>query len=128
MNTDSISVSGVIPATPEQIFTAWLDGALHAAMTGAPASVDGAVFTAWGGYISGRTVALEPHALIEQTWRTLDFPQEAAESRLRVLLAAVDGGTRITFDHSEIPAGQGVNYEQGWHTHYLEPMRAYFGD
>ena len=52
MSTDSIEVSGVIPATPAQIWEAWLDGERHAAMTGAPATSEGAEpgdrFTAWG--------------------------------------------------------------------------------
>ena len=39
---------------------------------------------------------------------------------------ASPGGTRVTFDHREIPEGQGVNYQQGWVDHYLVPMRAWF--
>ena len=39
---------------------------------------------------------------------------------------AIPGGIRVTFDHSEIPEGQGVDYQQGWVDHYLTPMRAWF--
>ena len=120
----------MIPATPAQIWEAWLDGERHAAMTGAPATSEGAEpgdrFTAWGGYISGQTVALEPPSVIRQSWRTLDFPAEAPDSRVEVHLEAVQEGTRVTFVHGGIPSGQGVNYEQGWVTHYLEPMTAFW--
>lgn len=127
MSTDTIEVSGLLPATPAAIFEAFLDGTQHAAMTGAAATVDGEVFTAWGGYISGHTISREPATSIVQRWRTLDFPVDAPDSLVRIALQAVDGGTRVTFHHSEIPAGQGVNYETGWVTHYLEPMLAHFG-
>jgi uncharacterized protein YndB with AHSA1/START domain len=127
MSTDSIEVSGVIPASPEVLYEAWLDPEKHAAMSGAPATVDGDLFTAWGGYISGRIVSAQPPAVIEQRWRTLDFPEDAPDSLLRVRFEAVPGGTRVSFEQSEIPAGQGENYEGGWVTHYLEPMGAHFG-
>lgn len=127
MATDSIEVSGVIPASPEVLYEAWLDADQHAAMTGAPATGDGEVFTAWGGYITSRTVSAQPSVVIEQRWRTLDFPEEAPDSMLRVRFEPVAEGARVCFEHSEIPAGQGANYEDGWVTHYLEPMAAHFG-
>ncbi len=49
--SESIEVSGVVPATPEAVCAAWLDGAEHGAMTGSEASSDprvGGACTAWG--------------------------------------------------------------------------------
>lgn len=127
--TDSIEVEGTIGASPEAIYDAWIDGSGHAAMTGAEAesdSVVGGAFTAWDGYITGTHEALErPHRIV-QRWRTSEFPDDAPDSRLEVLLEATDGGTRVRILHTEIPEGQGPSYDQGWVDHYLEPMRSHF--
>ncbi len=131
MTTDTIEVSGLVAATPQQIFDAFLDGPAHAAMTGAPASCEGtgvgARTSAWEGYIEATTTELEPPTRIVQAWRTQSFPDGAPDSRLEILLEAVPGGCRVTFAHSAIPAGQGQDYEGGWVTHYLEPMAAHWG-
>ena len=128
MSLDDIEVEGLVPASPERIYAAWINTDLHAAMTGAAASCDpeiGGAFTAWDGYISGRTLELEPHRRIVQAWRTAQFPEDAADSRLEITLSAEGDGTRVKFRHTGIPAGQGVLYEKGWVGHYLEPMTAW---
>lgn len=127
---DAITQSGVVPATPEQIFDAWIDGPGHAAMTGAGADSDprvGGRFTAWDGYIEGTHRALERPRRIVQAWRTSEFPVDAPDSELVVELRPVPGGTEVRFVHSGIPDGQGASYERGWVDHYLDPMRAWFG-
>ena len=74
--TLSFQVSAEIPATPAQIYRTWLDSDGHTAMTGSPAVASaevGGSFSAWGGYISGSNVALEPDSKIVQLWRTTEF-------------------------------------------------------
>lgn len=120
-------VSSIIPATPTEIFRAWLSGPEHAQMTGAEATwkADGS-FSAWDGYILGRTLERsEPRSFV-QTWRTSEFPDEAPDSRLEVMLEASGQGTRITLVHTELPDGQSANYAQGWDENYFEPMVEYF--
>jgi uncharacterized protein YndB with AHSA1/START domain len=127
--TDSFTVSRVLPATPEQIYEAWLDTDDHSEMTGASATCDpkvGGLFTAWEGYIEGANVELEPFRRIVQRWRTLEFPDDAPDSLLEIVLEASNGGTILTINHSEIPDGQGDAYRQGWVDHYFEPMAAHF--
>src|SRR5262245_19426767 len=67
------SVSDVIPASPQEIYDAWLDSEGHAQITGGqPARIsasEGAEFMAWNGYISGRNLKLEPGRRIVQAWR-----------------------------------------------------------
>ena len=128
--TEQIEVSGTLAASPAKIYVAWLSSAGHTAMTGSPAETTyqaGGRFTAWDGYISGQNVQLEPNKRIVQSWRTSEFPDGAPDSRLEVVLEPVADGTRITFRHSNIPAGQGASYEKGWREFYLEPMAKYFG-
>jgi uncharacterized protein YndB with AHSA1/START domain len=130
MATESIELSRVLPASPERIYLAWLSGPEHTVMTGSKATVEsievGGAYSAWDGYIDGVHVALEPGRRILQTWRSDDFPADAAESYLEVLLEPAPGGTRLTLRHTEIPEGQGPGYLDGWSVHYLEPMARYF--
>lgn len=126
---ESVSVSDIIPASPEAIYRAYLDSDGHAALTGSPASVDGRIggkFTAWDGYIMGTTLEMEPDRRVVQAWRTTEFPDGAADSRLEMLLEKATGGTKVTFNHTSIPEGQGDDYRQGWIDFYFEPMKAYF--
>ena len=118
-----------LPATPDQVFTAWMSSEGHAAMTGSSAAVEnqiGGEYSAWDGYISGSTLELEPPKRIVQSWRTTEFPEASPDSRLEVLLEATGSGCRITLVHTDIPAGQGEMYAEGWQDYYFTPMQAYF--
>jgi activator of HSP90 ATPase len=126
---DSFEVSTLIPARPEQIFNAWLDGTEHSAFTGSKASGEakiGSKFTAWDGYISGTNLELEPYHRIVQAWRTTEFPTETPDSRLEILLEAVDMDTKVTLIHTNLPEGQGQDYYQGWLDYYFEPLKTHF--
>lgn len=127
--TDSFSIARVLPATPEQIYEAWLDTNAHSEMTGAPATCDpkvGGTFTAWEGYIEGTNVKLEPYKRIVQRWRTTEFPVEAPDSLLEILLERSNGGSILTLNHSEIPDGQGDSYKVRWVDNYFDSMGKHF--
>jgi activator of HSP90 ATPase len=127
--TTSFTVSTLLPVSAERIYKAWLNSAEHAAFTGSAAKIDptiGGTFSAWDGYISGKNTLLEPYRRIIQSWRTTEFPEQAPDSRLEILLKAVPEGTRITLKHSQIPEGQAEEYKRGWKEFYFAPMRAYF--
>ncbi|HUI18056.1 MAG TPA: SRPBCC domain-containing protein [Alphaproteobacteria bacterium] len=120
----------VIPASPQAIYHAWLSSSGHAGMTGGqPASTsakEGAEFTAWNGYISGRNLTLEPGRRIRQSWRTTKFAARDADSEIEVLLEPTAGGTRLTLRHSNVPDGHTSYRDGGWQRSYFEPMKAYF--
>ena len=126
---NGFTISEVIPAKPVDIYKAWLSSEGHTAMTGSPANVDGSVggdFDAWDGYIFGKTLELVPNQRIVQSWRTSEFPEEASDSRLEVLLEEVSGGTKVTLTHSDLPEEQAESYRQGWEDFYFKPMKEYF--
>jgi len=127
---NSFNLSIVLPANPETIFNAWLSTEGHTAMTGSPAQVGGNIggeFTAWDGYISGKTLELEPSRRIVQAWRTSEFPEDAPDSKVDILLEEVEGGTKLTLTHSDMPEDQVDSYKQGWEDFYFKPMSGYFG-
>jgi len=128
MSTESITLWEIFPASPREIYDAWLSSA-HGKMVGSTATVDprvGGAFTAWDGYIRGTTLELEPYRRIVQAWRTTEFSAASPDSRLELLLEQVEGGTRLTIRHTEIPEGQSASLEQGWIDHYFRPMKEYF--
>ena len=127
--SESFSVSRVLPATPEQVYEAWLDGDQHSEMTGGAATASatvGATFTAWDGYIEGTNVELVEFKRIVQRWRTVEFPVDAPDSLLEITLEPSNGGTLLTLDHSDLPDGQGDSYKTGWVDNYFDPMNEHF--
>jgi activator of HSP90 ATPase len=130
MDTESIALSAVIPASPDEVYAAWLDSERHTAMTGSQAEASSEVggrFSAWSGFIGGQNLELEPGRRIVQSWRTTAFPAAAAESVIELVLTAVEGGCRIELAHREIPVGQGKLYLGGWQDRYFTPMVRFFG-
>ena len=129
MKSEKTRVSAVIPAPAREIYDAWLSSKGHAAMTGSPAKVSsraGGTFNAWDGYISGKNLEMKSPSRILQAWRTTEFPDDAPDSILEILLERAKGGTKVTFIHTGIPAGQSASYKQGWIDFYFKPMKEYF--
>jgi uncharacterized protein YndB with AHSA1/START domain len=127
----SFTLTDIIPATPQQIYDAWLDSRGHTKMTGSAARakpVEGATFFAWGGYIKGKNLTLEPGRRIVQSWRTTKFVKQNPDSQIEVLLQAVPEGTRLTLHHTNVPDGHAGYQDGGWQQHYFEPMKQYFSD
>ena len=126
---NGFTLSEILSATPSELYHAWLNSEGHAAMTGSPANVEGRVggtFKAWDGYIFGTTLELRPNQRIVQAWRTSEFPEDAPDSHLEILLEEVTGGTRLTLTHSDMPEDQIESYRQGWEEFYFLPMKKHF--
>jgi uncharacterized protein YndB with AHSA1/START domain len=128
--THAFTVSAVIPASPKEIYDAWLNGRAHALMTGTQSATGstrvGGKIAAWDGYISGRNVELVPGRKIVQAWRTTEFSELDADSQITVTLAKAASGTKVTLRHSGVPDSH-TGYKSGWADHYFAPMKAYFG-
>jgi len=122
------TISAEMPAAPERVYNAWLDGEQHAAMTGVPATgaaIIGSTFTAHGDYITGKNIELVPFSKIVQSWRTTEFEDDEDDSVLTITFEAKDQNTLVTLIHSNLPP-HGSQYEEGWKAHYFKPMEAYF--
>jgi activator of HSP90 ATPase len=120
----------IINAKAEKIYEAYLSSEGHTAITGSPARVDGTVdgdLSAWDGYIQGMFLELEPGRRILQAWRTAEFPSDAEDSIVEILLEEIHGKTKLTLKHSNIPEGQAEDYKTGWEDFYFKPMKEYFG-
>lgn len=118
-----------LPASPQEVFDAWLSSEAHTAMTGGTAHIDpkiGGAFDAWDGYIRGKTLALDSGRSIKQSWRTAHFGPDDPDSIIEVLLEPDGDSTLLTLIHSEVPDGQTSYEEEGWSQYYFEPMQRRF--
>jgi uncharacterized protein YndB with AHSA1/START domain len=125
----TFTLTTTIPASPEEIYRAWLDSIGHSEMTGSEATMSdevGAEVSAWDGYISGRNLELIPGERIVQSWRTTEFGDEEEDSVVTVVLQETEEGTLLTLDHSNVPDEHKGYEEGGWQSNYFEPMIAYF--
>ncbi|MFO0675057.1 MAG: SRPBCC domain-containing protein [Polyangiaceae bacterium] len=124
-----ITLTKIFPAPPGAVYSAWLDGASHSAMTGSPATGQARVghpFTAWDGYIAGLNLELVRDKRIIQSWRSADFTTVDLDSRLEVHLEPVARGSKLTLIHADLPPGQARKYADAWVQFYFEPMTSYF--
>jgi uncharacterized protein YndB with AHSA1/START domain len=125
------TVAAVVPASPKAVYDAWLDTKGHTAMTGAGARASkkvGGKWTAADDYCWGVNLELVPGKRIVQSWRSTDFGEGDADSRIAVTLAPAAGGTKVTLLHSSIPDSQKeAGYKDGWFEFYFNPMKEYFG-
>lgn len=123
------TLTALIPATPQEIYEAWLDSVAHSEMTGGDANISdevGAEFSAWDEYITGRNLELVPGERIVQSWRTDEYDDEHADSTVTITFEETDDGTLLTLVHSNVPDDQRAYEEGGWESSYFEPMRVYF--
>ena len=122
-----ISLTQLIPTTPQRLYEAWLSSDEHSKMTGAAVNYEGNQFTAWDDYIAGKTIETKPYERIVQSWRTNEFPDGAEDSELVISLTPAEGGTLLTLEQSNLPEGQSEGYADGWRRFYFGPMAEYFG-
>jgi len=119
----------VIPATPEDVYNAIIEGKRHSEFTGSKATSDpkvGGKFTAWDGYIFGKYIELEKGEKIVQEWATTECPEGYPPSIFELKFNKVTGGTEIEMTHSKVPEEQADDYESGWEDFYWKPLKEYF--
>lgn len=127
--SESLNVFSVFSIPAKQIYEAWMDSKEHSAFTNSEAIIDphvGGEFSTGEGYISGKTISLEPFTRIIQSWRTTDFEEDDPDSRLEVTFEEMDSGCKVTLNHTGLPDGSKDEYIQGWEDYYFTPMQEYF--
>ena len=113
---------------PGAIYHALMDSRQHQAFTGAPAKIDadvGGRFTAWGPRLSGVNVELLKDKRIVQAWRAENWP--AGHYSIATFdLKRVGSGTVLTFTQVGVPAKNRKSINEGWKTHYWQPLKKFF--
>lgn len=118
----------VLPAPAPELFSMYLDPAVHAEFTGAPARIGaapGAAFEAFGGLLKGRMLqTVKPH-LIVQSWRSVNFAEADPDSTLIITFTPEDDAGRIDLVHLDVPDHDFQDVNGGWESRYFAPWLAY---
>lgn len=124
----AIRQSNIFKATPKRLYDILMSSREHAAMTANGAAKisrkPGGAFSCHGGWISGRHVELVPGKRIVQAWRAKNWPP-GVYSLVTFTLKNAGRGTRLTLDHTGIPANHSGHLNSGWKARYWRPLRAY---
>ena len=129
MNTKTITHKIVFPATPAEVYAVFTNAKIHSAATGGQATGGakvGAAFTAWDGYISGKVIELVPSKKVVQEWKTTEWEEGFAPSRLELRFLGCPKGCEIIMVHSGLPSASASSYNSGWKEFYWTPMKEYF--
>jgi activator of HSP90 ATPase len=116
-------------ASPQRIYEVLLDSKQFAACTGMQAEIDpkeGGAFSTFGGQIVGRNVELVPNQRIVQAWRPAHW-DPGIYSIVRFELKPQGSETLLILDHTGFPEGDFDHLSSGWQSHYLEPLKKFFG-
>jgi activator of HSP90 ATPase len=127
--TRTITQKFVVAAPPAEVYDALVSPRKLAAVTGSPATGSrrvGGRFTVWDGYITGVHRELVASKRIADDWRTTEWPEGAADSRVTLTFKKVARGTEVRMVHSNVPAEQAARYRQGWIDYYWTPLKLYF--
>lgn len=129
MKVSTIRQKIFVPATPSEVYEAFVDAKKHSEFTGSKATCNpsiGGKFTAWDGYISGKNLELEEGKKMVQQWTTTEWPEGYPPSRLTLAFKKTKGGTEISMVHSGVPTEQTADIRQGWRDFYWQPLKQYF--
>jgi activator of HSP90 ATPase len=82
----------------------------------------GGTFSLFGGYITGRHIELMPGERIVQAWRSGHW-DPGVYSIARFELKEDGADTKLIFDHTGFPKGEGATLLEGWNGNYWEPLK-----
>jgi uncharacterized protein YndB with AHSA1/START domain len=138
-DADAIHQTVTFPASPERVYDALTradqfdqvfrfgEAAKTMKLGSKPTEISpdvGGAFTLFGGYIVGLHLDLERPTRIVQAWREAIW-DPGQFSLVSFRLAAQDGGTLVTFDHTGFPRGAGPHLSVGWYGDYWDPLRKF---
>ncbi len=130
IKTTTIKQTATISASPKQVYNALMNSGIHSEFTGAKAVIGekvGTYYSAYDGYIVGKTIELEAGKKIVQTWIAMeDKWPEGHESLITFRLSAKGDKTLITFVHENVPISIAKNFVSGWKDYYWNPLKRYF--
>jgi activator of HSP90 ATPase len=121
-----------LPAPAGTLYDMYMDPEVHAAFTGAPAKISdeaGSPFEAFGGLLFGTTLQVVRSRLIVQSWRSVNFAADDADSTLIISFTPEeDDEGRIDLVHLDVPESDFQGVSGGWESRYFEPWLSYLQD
>jgi len=117
----------LLPASPEEIYTALTNPLTIELWTGEPAEMTtepGTEFSMWDGSIVGKNLEFEQDKKIVQQWY---FDGQDAESIVTIKLHPDRRGTSAELKHTNIPDADYQDMVNGWDESYFGALDEFFG-
>jgi len=114
--------------SPAELYELFMDSAKHSAATGMPARVSrkvGGKWSAFGGMILGKNLALVPNRMIVQAWRSSAWKKADPDSILVVRFEKTKNGAAAHLAHVGVPPYDHKGVTKGWLKYYWEPWKKY---
>ena len=128
-DSESIHQEILLNAARKRVYDALLDAKQFSKVTGGePAEISsepGGAFSCFGNRIAGRHVELVPNERIVQAWRANSW-DPGFYSIAKFQFKEEGAVTKIIFDHTGFPKGQGEHLATGWKANYWDALERYF--
>ncbi len=115
-----------IPASPKEVYDAYVDPEKRSEYTGSKATgkpVVGGKFTAYGKSIFGKYLELEDGKRVVQEWNNTDYGY--GPSRLELCFNKVPKGTELVMMLSDVPEEYADETANGWIEYFWDPIKEY---
>jgi uncharacterized protein YndB with AHSA1/START domain len=117
-------------ASPETLFSLYVNSKKHAAAIGAGAEISskvGGKCVAYDGSLTGVTLGVVKNRVFVQTWRADDWTPEQPDSVLTIFFEKKGKGGRLTMVHANIPDEHYPGIKTGWTEYYWKPWKQLLG-
>ena len=114
--------------TPKALYELYTNAEKHTIVTGAMAkntAKEGAKFSAYDGYITGKNLQLVKDRLIVQSWSGSDWKKEDVDSTFTLHFESKGKDTLLHVVHANLPDEHAKSIGNGWHEYYWTPWKAY---
>ena len=118
----------LLPATPEEIYTALTNPFTIELWTGEPAVMStepGTEFSIWDGSIVGKNIEFEQDKKIVQQWY---FDGQPEASIATIKLHQDKSGTSLELRHTNIPDEAFDDITNGWDEYYIGGLADFFSE
>ena len=113
-------------ASPETLYSYYIDPKKHSKITNSAVKISkkpGSSFSAFKGYVKGKTLQLIPNKLILQFWRGSDWKKSELDSILILKFNKSGKKGEIELLHLNVPDKYSKEIDKGWHDHYWKPLK-----
>ena len=112
----------------ETLYGIYMDSKKHSEATGGAATISskiGSSFSAWDGYISGKTFQLTKEKMIVQSWRSGDFKDTDLDSTFILQFEKKGKDAVVHMVHANVPDQAYAGIKKGWDDYYWKPWKKY---
>ncbi len=116
----------IIPAEPEEVYTAITNSFTIELWSGYSAIMDsnvGTEFSLWDGDITGKNLEIVENKKVVQEWY---FGDQTEESIVTINIFENKKGTQVELIHKNIPDEDYENIIEGWNEYYFGAIKAFF--